>query len=128
VLFLLKNHHGEAVLLAQAATKADADEYGRTHIEDFCGESVQVDAGANETRSLKTVRVSGAQGAVAVKAKAAPRKSAFTITHVWVRGLELPEEVVEDDLLTPEDHRDLALDHIARTSDYVVQFEIRKRA
>jgi hypothetical protein len=49
------------------------------------------------------------------------------MTHLWVRGPELPEDVVADDLLTPEDHRDLTLDHIERTSDCVGRLEIRMR-
>ena len=48
--------------------------------------------------------------------------------HLWIRGPQLPDEVEEDDLLTPEDHRDLTLDHIARTCKVVVQFQILKRA
>ena len=52
----------------------------------------------------------------------------FTATHIWVRGPQLPVEVVEDGLLTPEDHRDLTLDHIARTSELVAQVQITKWA
>ena len=51
----------------------------------------------------------------------AVEEQSLTATRIWsvVRG-ELPEEVVADDLLTPEDYRDLTLDHIARTCEVVV--------
>jgi hypothetical protein len=49
----------------------------------------------------------------------------LTIRHLWVRGPQLPDEVVADDLLTPDDHRALTLDHIDRTSDLVGKIEIR---
>jgi hypothetical protein len=45
-----------------------------------------------------------------------------------VRGPLLPEDVVDDDLLTPEDHRELTLDHIHRTSDCVGRLEIQMRS
>lgn len=50
------------------------------------------------------------------------------LSHIWLRGPELPEDVVADGLLTAEDQRDLLLDHIARTCEVVVQFQILKRA
>jgi hypothetical protein len=56
------------------------------------------------------------------------RAPSGTISFTWVRGLELPEDVVDDDVLTAEDHRDLALDHIARTSDLIGQIRIVKKA
>jgi hypothetical protein len=138
VLFLLKDHQGRALLIAQAASKLEADEFGRAQVPDFCGESHPLEVErceeAEEVWGVRTVRVaSGAahSGATVVKAKTRKQKSAITkpvltTTLVWVRGLDLPEEVVADDLLTPEDHRDLALDHIARTSRYVGRLEIRK--
>jgi hypothetical protein len=50
------------------------------------------------------------------------------ITHIWIRGPELPEDVEADGLLTAEDLRDLTLDHIARTCETVVHFHIVKRS
>jgi hypothetical protein len=50
------------------------------------------------------------------------------IRHMWVRGPKLPEDVVADDVLTPEDHKELTLDHIERTSDWVGRLEIRMRS
>ena len=140
MLFLLKDRHGKALLIAQAANKVEADEFGRAYVPDFCGESLQIEAEslphAEEVWGVRTVHVSAGairSGATAVKAKTrktkrVAAKPVLTMTHVWVRGLELPEEVVEEDLLTPEDHRDIALDHIARTSQYVGRLEIRKWA
>jgi hypothetical protein len=49
-------------------------------------------------------------------------------TAIWVRGPELPEEVEDGGHLTPEDHRDLTLDHIERTSELVARVEILKWA
>ena len=136
MLFLLKDQRGKALLLAQAPSKEEADEFGRAQVPDFCGESLEIEAEslphAEEFWGVQTVHVpaNGARtGSTVVKAKARTAiKPIMTTTHIWVRGLELPEEVVEDDLLTPEDHRDLALDHIARTSQYVGRLEIRKFA
>ena len=52
----------------------------------------------------------------------------LTIKHLWVRGPQLPEEVIADDMLTPEDHQALTLDHIERTSSLIGKIEIRMRA
>lgn len=52
----------------------------------------------------------------------------LNIRHLWVRGPQLPDEVVDDDLLTPDDHRDLTLDHIERTSELIGRIEIRMRS
>jgi hypothetical protein len=49
-------------------------------------------------------------------------------TGIWVRGPQLPDDVEDDGLLTAEDHRDLTLDHIARTSELVARIEILKWA
>lgn len=134
MLFLLKNHRGKALLIAQAANKAEADEYGRTHVPEFCGESLELEsashARAEEFWGVRTVQVAGSQsGATVVKAgKAKAIRPVMTTTHVWLRGFDIPEGLIEDDVLTPEDRRDLALDHIARTSDFVGRVEIRKWA
>lgn len=130
VLFLLKDEAGRAILIAQAVSKSAADEYGRTHIPRFCGESIELDprsgAEAEEFWGVRTVRVSGNPGTTAVKTKPIP--ASFSFKQVWIHGLELPDDVEEDGLLTPEDRRELALDHISRTSDYVVKIEIVKRS
>jgi hypothetical protein len=47
------------------------------------------------------------------------------MTHLWVRGPQLPDDVVAEDVLTPEDHKYLTLDHIDRTSDCIARIEIR---
>lgn len=47
---------------------------------------------------------------------------------IWIRGPQLPVDVEEDGMLTAEDHRDLTLDHIARTSELVATIEILKWA
>jgi hypothetical protein len=47
--------------------------------------------------------------------------------NIWVRGPKLPEDVENDGLLTPEDLRDLTLDHIACTSHFIGHIEISKR-
>ena len=137
MLFLLKNQRGKALLIAQATSKLEADEYGRVHVPEFCGESVELES---ESRShaedfwgVRTVQVSeagGQSGSTVVKTKVKRRalKPVLATSLIVVHGLELPEEVEEDDLLTPEDRRDLALDHIARTSRHVVRLEIRKWA
>jgi hypothetical protein len=52
----------------------------------------------------------------------------LTLRHLWVRGPQLPEEVTEDDLLTPDDHQSITLDHIERTSDVIGRISIRLRA
>jgi hypothetical protein len=52
----------------------------------------------------------------------------LTIRHLWVRGPQLPEEVVTDDVLTPDDHQALTLDHIERTSDVIAHIHIRMRS
>jgi hypothetical protein len=49
-------------------------------------------------------------------------------TGIWVRGPQLPGDIEEDGLLTAEDHRDLTLEHISRTSDVVARIEILKWA
>jgi hypothetical protein len=137
VLFLLKDEQGKALLIAQATSKEEADEFGRAHVPEFWGESVKLEGesrlDAEEFWRVSTVQVteSNEQHGTSVlnlKVKAVTHKPVLTMTHIWVRGLDLPEEVIEDDLLTPEDHRDLALDHIARTSHYVGRLEIRKLA
>jgi hypothetical protein len=138
LLFLLKDVQGQALLIAQAATQAEADAFGRNQLPKFCGESIEIDdaskAEAEEFWGVRTVRVLNVKlestqtvTAVAERRPASrPGRSPVAIlTKIVVRGLELPEEVEEDDCLTPEDRRELALDHISRTSDLIAKIEIR---
>lgn len=124
MLFLLKNGQGKALLIAQAATQAEADAFGRNQLPEFCGQSTEIDAdsqaAAEEFWGVRTVSV---RNVTAGRARAA---AAFaSLTRIVVHGLELPEEVEQDDCLTAEDRRDLALDHIGRTSDVVAKIELR---
>lgn len=139
MLFLLRDEHGKALMIAHAASKNEADAFGRANLPNFCGESLELTSEsrpqAEEFWGVLTVEVPSAAamqtGTTAVKTKkkkVLSRRPEFVTTHVWVRGLELPEDVIEDDVLTAEDRRDLALDHIARTSDYIGRVEIRKWA
>jgi hypothetical protein len=141
LLFLLKDHQGQALLIAQAATQAEADAFGRNHLPEFCGESVEIDAQsqneAEEFWGVRSVRVVNVlldvtRTATAVQeSRPSTRRASSPVavwTHIFVHGLELPEEVEADDLLTAEDRRDLALDHIARTCELIGQIEIRKWA
>src|SRR3954453_12835106 len=52
-------------------------------------------------------------------------KFAFALQRTWVRGPEVPADLLGEDFLTPEDHRDITLDHIERTSDIISKVEIR---
>jgi hypothetical protein len=92
---------------------------------EFRGDSIEIDmvkrAECAPTWRMRMVRVAG-------PAKRSRGAMPITVTQMWVRGPQLPEEVESADLLTPEDHRDLTLDHIARTSDVVAHLEIRKLA
>jgi hypothetical protein len=128
VLFLLRDREGKALMIAQAGSKTEAEAFGAANVPLFCGESLELEgqsrSEAEEFWGVLTVQVP----AVNTSAKKSARRPAIVVNHIWVRGLELPEEVEEDDLLTPEDRRDLALDHIARTSNYVARIEIRKWA
>ena len=124
MLFLLKDGQGRAIVMAQATTKEDADSFGRRFVPQFCGESVEIEDEsrnqAEEFWGVRTVRVP-------IKLKIKTKRVA-TVTRCWVRGLELPPEVEEDNLLTEEDRRDLTLDHIGRECSTVIQLEIRKSA
>ncbi|MDZ4797855.1 MAG: hypothetical protein SGI92_06815 [Bryobacteraceae bacterium] len=52
-----------------------------------------------------------------------------TVTRILVLGAQLvPDDIAEEGLLTPEDYRDLALDHIERTCAAVFRLQIVKRA
>jgi hypothetical protein len=66
--------------------------------------------------------------AVAEIPKSRRKRVMGMVTYVWVQGLELPADLVGEDMLTDEDRRDLMLDHIARTSDLVGSVEILKWA
>lgn len=130
MLFLLTDEEGRAILFAETGSKAEADRFGRTCLPEFCGESVEIDpdtyTDAVEFWGVRTVRL--VQMALDPKQKKERRPPSAKISFTWVRGPELPQEVLEDDLLTAEDHRDLTLDHIARTSDFIAQIRIVKKA
>ena len=137
MLFLLKDNEGRALIMAQTPSQAEADRFGRNHLPEFCGESIEIDLASREEAEefwgVRTVRLMSVrldpQKSVGRRSLTHNRPvSALTLTNIWVRGLELPEDVQSDGFLTPEDHRDLALDHIARTSEMVAQVEIFKRA
>jgi hypothetical protein len=140
VLFLLKNDQGQPLLIAQAGTQAEADAFGRSHLPEFCGESIAIDdRSLDETEEFRGVRtvsvcqvlldVTETAGISSERVDRRPGRSPIAVdTHIFVYGLELPEEVEADDVLTPEDRRALALDHIARTCEFIGQIEIRKRA
>lgn len=136
MLFLLKDHDGRALIMAHSNSKAEADRFGRDYLPEFV-ESIEIDQAsrveAEEFWGVRTVRLVH----VLLDPEARPRKSsqarprpkpALATTHVWVRGLELPDDVETAGLLTQEDYRDLTLNHIAQTSDFVGRIEIRKRS
>ena len=122
--------------MAQTPSQAEADRFGRNHLPEFCGESIEIDLASREEAEefwgVRTVRLMSVrldpQKSVGRPNPTRNPEPALTLTNIWVRGLELPEDVQSDGFLTPEDHRDLALDHIARTSEMVAQVEIFKRA
>lgn len=130
MLFLLTDEQGRALLIADTASKAEADRFGRNHLPQFCGESVEIDpdtyTDAVEFWGVRTVRL--VQMAVDPNQKKERRPPSAKISFTWVRGPELPQDVLGDDLLTVEDHRDLTLDHMARTSDFIAQIRIVKKA
>jgi hypothetical protein len=130
MLFLLSDEAGHALLIAESGSKAEADSFGRNHLPEFCGESIEIDPGsythAAEFWGVRTVRL--LQMLLDPRRTGEGRLPSGKISFVFAKGLELPEEVVADDFLTPEDHRDLTLDHIARTSDFIGQIRIVKRA
>jgi hypothetical protein len=139
LLFLLKDDQGRALLIAEAASQAEANAFGRNHLPEFNGNSIEIDEASQEAAEefwrVRTVRVlnmlvEGTRPATAVAERSARKPPARRPVAVWtgvvVHGLELPEEVESDDLLTSEDRRDLALDHIARTCEFIVQIEIHK--
>jgi hypothetical protein len=130
MLFLLTDEEGRALLIAESGSKAEADAFGRNHLPEFCGESLEIDpetyTEAVEFWDVRTVRL------VDMVVNPDHRNErryplAGNISFTWVRGPELPQDVIEDDLLTAEDHRDLTRDHIARTSDLIGRIRIVKK-
>jgi hypothetical protein len=132
LLFLLTDDHGRGIIIAEAASKAQANAFGFTHLPDFSGKLVEIDPAnhsqAEDFWSVRTVSVVNVQLEMKSKTRtaAAIAEPAAEYTTVWVRGPKLPDEVEADGLLTPEDHRELTLDHIARTCNVVVQLQIVK--
>jgi hypothetical protein len=112
LLFLLTDSQGRGIVIAEAADKMHANAFGYSYLPDFAGDSLEIDpanrADAEELWGVETVHL---------KAE---------LSTVWVHGPELPAADEDDDLLTPEDHRDLTLDHIERTCDVVVKLQIVK--
>lgn len=130
MLFLLTDEEGRALLIAESGSKAEADMFGRSHVPEFCGDSLEIDpdsyTDAVEFWGVRTVRL--VHMLLNPSQHKDRRMPSGTISFTWVRGLELPEDVVDDDLLTAEDHRHLAVDHITRTSDLIGQIRIVKKA
>lgn len=120
MLFLLRNHEGRGLVLAETTKKSAAEEFGRTHFPDFCGEALEIDpssrAEAEEFWAVQTVRLVNV-----------PLRPVETVKQYWVRGPVLPPEVEEADLLTMEDRCAITLDHIERTSDFVFKLQIKTR-
>ena len=130
MLFLLNDQDGRALLIAESGSKAEADAFGRNHLPEFCGDSVEIDpvsyTDAVEFWGVRTVRL--VHMVLNPQHTNQSRPPSGKISFTWVRGPELPQDVVEDNLLTAEDHRDLTLDHIARTSEFIGQIRIVKKA
>lgn len=119
--------------MTMAASRAEAEAFGRNNLPRFRGNIVELDpeslAEAEEFWGVRTVRVVNQELDPHVsRGTATAVAENLTVTKIWTKGLELPEEVVCDNHLTAEDHRDLALDHIARTCRVVIRLEIRKWA
>ena len=113
--------------MARTMSKDEADAFGRNHLPEFCGDSIEIDtashADAEEFWGVRTVRLVR----VELHPEKHPRKQATcTVKHLWVRGPKLPDEVEEAGMLTPEDRAELTRDHIARTSDLVGRVEVLK--
>ena len=130
MLFLLTDEEGRALLIAESGSKAEADAFGRNHLPEFCGDSLEIDpetyTDAVEFWGVRTVRLVDMVLNPDYKNKQR-RPPSGNISFTWVRGPELPQDVVEDDLLTAEDHRDLTLDHIGRTSELIGHIRIVKK-
>lgn len=128
MLFLLTDDRGRALLMAETTSKVEADTFGRNHLPEF-SESIEVDeiseADVEEFWAVRRVKLVNQL----LDPNARPRKApTTTMSQIWVVGPELPDDVEAAGLLTAEDRRDLTLDHIARTSEIVIKFEIVKHA
>jgi hypothetical protein len=61
--------------------------------------------------------------------KSAAAANSASLTEVVILGPQLvPEDIVAEGLLTPDDYRALAIDHIERTCEYIFELQIVKRA
>ena len=129
MLFLLTDEAGRALLIAESHSKDEADQFGRSHLPEYW-DSIEIDARtytqAAEFWGVRTVRL--VQMVLNPDQSAKRHPPSVKMSFIWVRGPELPEDVIADDVLTAEDHRDLTLDHITRTADFVCQLQIIKRA
>ena len=128
MLFLLTDQEGRALLIAETGTKDEADRFGRNHLPEY-RDSIEIDfrsdTQAAEFWGVRTVKL--VQMVLNPDQPAECRGSSVKMSFTWVRGPALPEDVVADDLLTPDNLRDLTLDHIARLSDFMCKLEIVKR-
>ena len=126
LLFLLKDDQGRALLLVQADNQTEADCFGRSHLPEFCGDTTEIEVesrvAAEEFWRVRTVHLMHMGSSVSGQARKTP---AHTFKHTWVLGPELPEEVEEDGLLTPEDRAAITVDHMTRTSHVVGSFRFR---
>lgn len=79
MLFLLRDFEGRGLLLAETLKKSSAEEFGRTHFPDFCGEALEIDpesrTEAEEFWGVRTVRLVNV-----------PLHPQATVKHYWVRG------------------------------------------
>ncbi|HET8548908.1 MAG TPA: hypothetical protein VFL57_12920, partial [Bryobacteraceae bacterium] len=102
VLFWLKDYQGH-LIIARTCSKENANAFGQTQPPEFCPESTELD----ETSRQEAGELWGGLA-----------------KHTWVSGPALPGDVEAGGLLTVEDHRDLTLDHIERTSAVIGQVTI----
>jgi hypothetical protein len=98
------------------ASRADAEEFWQVRTVRL------VNVRLNPARQSTATAVADRR----VDSRAVPATEAVRLHLVF--GLDLPDDLDEEGLLTPEDRAAVALDHIERTSDVVVRFEIQKFA
>lgn len=118
--------------MAQASNREEADQFGRTYLPEFSGNIIEVDpdvhADAEEFWGVETIRVMReVLNPSLSRARETQKQPTMLPLTSWVAGLELPEEVESADLLTADDRKALALDHIERVCKFVGKIEIRTR-
>jgi hypothetical protein len=128
MLFLLTDEQGRALLIAESGSRDEADRFGRNHLPEY-RDSIEIDYGtysrAPELWRVRTVRL--VQVVLNPDLRTEHHLPAAMMSVTWVRGPELPEDIVAGGALTTEDLCELTRDHIARTSAFVVQLQIVKR-